>query len=301
MKMSDYTILLARQRSGTNPLRSVLRTHPEIACTEEVFNNRPNAEDWLEWDTNYFRFVDQRIGGSVLELLAQDDLAGTFLDYLEYLRCFFEKRHLILDVKYNSTHHLDGPWHFIMGEPALFQFIRKNGLRVLNLTRRNFLRYYVSEMKAQRSGTWDVFDAEIVGDRKWYIERYVGTRRDSDYLDSKIELDIEDMLGRLALCRAESEYVDRAFADYDRYLTFDYEELFPHSGSPPDAAVLQGIAQWLEVDDDFKETRPEYKKQSALGLADTIENYAEVEAALSGTEFEYCLADEQMYRVADPA
>jgi hypothetical protein len=299
MQPSDITILLARQRSGTNPLRSVLGTHPAIACTEEIFNNRPPPHYWLGLETNYFRFIDKRLGGSLLELLSEDDASNVFLDYLEYVSCFYEKPLLLLDVKYNSTHHLNGPWHFITEEPALFEFIKENRMRVLNLTRMNFLRYYLSEMKAQSTRTWGVFDEAVVGDREWYVSRSeeAGSSKTA-YEDSSIELDIGDMLERLTLCRAENQYVHEAFRDYDRYLTFDYEELFPERDSPPSPEALTRISSWLEVDDEFSEKRPEYRKQSHLGLADSIKNFDEVADALRGTDLEYCLKDESMYRSA---
>ena len=37
MAHPEFTVLLARQRSGTNALRSVLSTHPDICCFDEVF------------------------------------------------------------------------------------------------------------------------------------------------------------------------------------------------------------------------------------------------------------------------
>jgi hypothetical protein len=37
MDYSNFIILLARQRSGTNALRSILESHPAISCLPEVF------------------------------------------------------------------------------------------------------------------------------------------------------------------------------------------------------------------------------------------------------------------------
>ncbi len=56
------------------------------------------------------------------------------------------------------------------------------------------------------------------------------------------------------------------------------------------------IAAWLGIPNDFSQTTSRYRKQSALPLRETIQNYAAVERALRGTGFEYCLEDEPMYR-----
>src|SRR5439155_21523038 len=40
----------------------------------------------------------------------------------------------------------------------------------------------------------------------------------------------------------------------------------------------------------------EFHKQSSLALPDAIENFGEIASVLRGTQFEYCLEDEPMYR-----
>ena len=70
-----------------------------------------------------------------------------FLDYLEYLRCLSQKRYTLIDVKYNTTHFLTRPWQE-RGAPYLLELIVKHGLYVLNVTRRNYLRYILSSEKA---------------------------------------------------------------------------------------------------------------------------------------------------------
>jgi len=299
MQTSDFIVLLARQRSGTNPLRSVLETHPKIACTEEVLNVEPTPDYELEVETNYFRFLDKRLEGDLLRFLSLEHQEALFLDYLEYLRAFYDKQYLVVDVKYNSVHHLEGAWRFLTEEPALFRFIKTHGLRVINLTRRNFLRYYVSELKAQASRIWDVFDEEVVGDKPWFMRQFVETgRARARYEDRNIEIEPRAMLEALDLCRRENDVVSAAFADYSGYVTFDYQELFPRLGDPPSDAILTRITRWLGVDDDFGERKPQYKKQSDLPLPETIANWDEVAATLQGTDFEYCLADEAMYKAS---
>lgn len=277
MDGSDFIILLARQRSGTNPLRDVLATHPRIFCTPEVFHNEPSPNAELEVETNFFNFLEQHPLGTVKRSMSLEVQGRLFLDFLEYLHCFTDNRYVLVDVKYNSTHHLDGPWREISAEPDLFQFIRDNRVRVLNLTRRNALRSHLSLLKANLTNTWTV-----------------GSGASGPPPDPQVVVDTAEMLHVLRICRAEDELVERSFEDYGRYLTFDYEELFPELGGPPSAPVLNRISNWLNIGPEFSAT-PKYRKQSALPLEETIVNYDEVVHVLAGTGLESCLEDERMY------
>ncbi|HEY6550188.1 MAG TPA: hypothetical protein VIY71_03195 [Solirubrobacterales bacterium] len=276
MEHSDVIVMLARQRSGTNPLRDVLDSHPDVFCTPEVFHDRPSPEADLEVETNFFRFVEKHPAGGLRIAHDWAEQEKIFQDFLVFLRNFTEKRFVVIDVKYNSTHHLNASWKFISAEPTLFPFIRSSHLRVLNLTRRNFLRYHLSQCKAELTQTW-------------------AARADGGHKDGRIKVDIAAMVRSLELCRAENEVVDKSFENYGRYLNIDYAELFPVIGEPVSDDALGRIAEWLGVEAAF-ENVPTYRKQAVLGLRETIENYEEVEEALRDTAFHYCLEDEPMYR-----
>jgi hypothetical protein len=278
MEDSDVVVMLARQRSGTNPLRDVLDTHADLFCTPEVFHDRPSPDAHLEVETNFFSFVERHPQGSLSRAHGWGQQQAIFRDFLDFLRGFTEKRFVVVDVKYNATHHLNAAWKFISAEPTMFPFIRNDRLYVLNLTRRNYLRYYLSQSKANRSQSWTA----------------LSTTRPRD---DKIALDVEDMVRSLELCRAENEIIDRSFAGYERYLNVDYADLFPTMGAPVSGDALARITGWLGLDGDFQND-PAYRKQAVLGLSETIENYDEVAQALAGTPFEYCLEDEPMYRGA---
>jgi hypothetical protein len=295
MPTSDFIILLARQRSGTNPLRSVLGTHPDVFCVPEVFNDRPSPDWELEVETNYVNFLGKRAGGDLRSVLAAADHRELFLDFLEYLRAFSDKRYMLIDVKYNSTHHVMKYWRFISEEPLLFTLLKEQDIRVLNLTRRNYLRYWLSEVKAHLTQSWEAFDERVVGDRPWYQAKYANRPANRD---PTVRLDVAETLATLELCRAENEIVAASFAGYEHYRELEYEDLFSEIGAPVSDDALRQISDWLGIALNFAERRPQYKKQSAMRLADTIENYAEIAAALTATPFESCLEDERLYRAS---
>jgi hypothetical protein len=263
----------------------VLNSHPDIFCFPEVFNNRAAARERFSVEANYFNFAVNHLGGDPSKLVGRDDDEGLFLDFLEYLRCFTPKRFLLLDVKYSSTHHVTKAWRFITKEPHLFFLIRKHRLRVLNLQRRNYLRYCLSEMKAQATQRWTALDRP----------------NQPDHADRTMAVDVDWLLKTMELCRADDEAVTRAFAGYRLCLRCDYDDLFEEIGAPMSETFLTRIADWLGLEAAFAETKPRYRKQSVLPLEETIANYEEVAEALRGTPFEYCLEDERIYRVSASA
>jgi hypothetical protein len=272
--------MIARQRSGTNPLRDVLASNSQIFCTPEVFHELPSPDAELEVETNFFNFLEQHPRSRERRPLSFETQEEIFLDFLSYLRCFSDKSFVFVDVKYNSTHHLDEPWREITAQPTMFRFIKKHELRVLNLTRRNYLRYYLSLAKANTTGRWT--DAD---------------ERPDVPQEPLVTVDVTDLLFMLELCRSENDRIARSFDEYGSlYLAFDYNELFTEMGGPISARILERITAWLGIPNEFTQTNPRYRKQSTLPLRQSIRNYEAVERALQGTGFEYCLEDELMYR-----
>jgi hypothetical protein len=283
METSDVVVLLARQRSGTNALRDVLDSHPEVFCLPEVFQAEPSPKARFEVEANYFNFLDDR-KDSVKQVLTSEDAQGQlFLEYVNFLGTFSEKRYVVVDIKYNSAHNVDGPWRDIGGAPSLFQFIKDNEMRVLNLTRLNYLRYYLSWIKTERT-------------RKYHLH---ATNSDTPVKaeDEGIAVDLDDLIFRLELCRSEDRLVKRVLGGNSGYLAIEYEELFPRLGEPPSEEVLGQVAGWLGIEAEFPKSQPRYRKQAVLPLSEAITNYDEVAGALRGTEFEYVLDDEAPYRV----
>src|SRR3954447_23774238 len=221
----DVIIMLARQRSGTNPLRDVLSSHPDIFCTPEVFHERPSPDAHLEVDTNFWNFLEKHPKGTVRRSQSLQSQEEIFIDYMRFLRGFTDKKYLVVDVKYNSTHHLDGPWRGVTEQPSMFLFMKRTNVRTLNLTRRNYLRYYLSWFKAQATRVWTELADAGAGHR-----------------DQRVRLEPERVLWALELCRSEDEVVERSLGGRRLYKSFDYEQLFPTLGAPVSEDVLGWIA-----------------------------------------------------------
>jgi hypothetical protein len=199
-----------------------------------------------------------------------------FSAYLSYLRELTPKRLLLVDVKYNSTHHLNGPFRET-AEPTIFQSWKTRGIAVLHLTRRNVLRCVVSGMKAWESKRFD--DLHGRGPA-----------------DGRIHLPPTWTLARLEAWAAEDERMAAAFRDYERYKRVEYTDLFPDANGSIARGPLHDLAEWFGVPADGFRNRSVFHKQSSLPLDETIKNFPRIEAALRGTPFEAFLEDEPAYR-----
>jgi len=284
MDLSNVTVLLARQRSGTNALRDVLDSHPQLFCLPEVFQAQPSPKARYEVEANYFNFLDERRDQIKNVLTSEEAQEALFLEWLRYLEGFSEKPRMVVDIKYNSAHNVDAPWRDLAAEPTLFAYIRRNGIRVLNLRRRNYLRYYLSWLKTEQT-------------RKYHLHAS-GPDGAVKVEDEGIELDLDEMFFRLELCRNEDRLIHRMLGGYANYTAIEYEELFPRIGEPPADVMLEQVAEWMGIEPEFKKSQPRYRKQSVLPLEQAITNYDEVAEALRDTEFEYVLEDEPTYRAA---
>jgi hypothetical protein len=283
METSNVIVLLARQRSGTNALRDVLDSHSDVFCLPEVFQSEPSPKARFEVEANYFNFLEGRKDTVKEVLTSVDAQEQLFLDYLQFLGTFSEKRYMVVDIKYNSAHNVDGPWRDIAGEPTLFEFIRRHDMRVLNLTRLNYMRFYLSWVKTNLTRKYHLHASH--SDAPVKIE------------DESLRVDLDDLFFRLELCQSEDRLISRMLGDYPRYMAIEYEELFPQMGAPPSDEVLARVASWLGIEANFPKSQPRYRKQSVLPLAEAITNYEDVARALRGTDFEYVLDDEAPYRV----
>ncbi len=287
---SDFVVLLARQRSGTNPLRWLLTAHKDITCFSEIFSVLDRDSDDRDFEDRSYRDVNFLNFAAAKEPnWAQPGVADhreLFLDFLEYLRCFSDKRYAVLDIKYNTTHLLAEAWAHNLGSPLLFDLIVEKNMKVINVTRKNHLRFLLSNQKALQSGDWHVWGA-----------------RAAAYHDRPVRLDCSGLLDELQIRADEDAVISRRFEGYPRYLALEYTDLFGGDGklSP---AFRRSLTDFLGIPDEWEPNQADgshsqiFRRQSSLPLADAIENYEEVAATLSGTEFEWFLSDEPGYRTS---
>ncbi len=289
MEFSNFIVLLARQRSGTHALRSLLESHADIFGVEEVFHlkdaQEPNPGLPIP-ETNFFTFVKRYVRGDIHQLLPVD-YEPLLLAYLEFLRGLTSKRYLVLDVKFNIVHHVTRNFQPLAGPPYLFELILKHGLRTFLLTRKNYLRAFLSVVKTRATQNFHL------------AAGLPGT------VDPRIKINVKELLFELKRWRAEDELVDSSFttfpSHYDsqlnyrqKYFTWDYADLFDPHGEGLAPRFSNRFSNWLGIPNKFGR-QSAFQKFASLPLRETIENYADVVKALRGTPFEYCLQDEPIH------
>ncbi len=280
MAAPEFTVLLARQRTGTNALRSVLDSHADICCFDEVFKFEDRqSPDPLTRASNYFTFLEQYCAGDITRAFP-DRHQQIFTDYLAYLRGLTTKRCIVVDVKYNSTHHISGVWRSL-GHPTLFDLITASGVGVIQLTRRNLLRCLISNMKGHASG-------------RYYV------REGAAPPDLRIDVPPATALATMEHWAFEDDVVSGTFEAWPRFTRVEYTDLFPDASGAMTQEALRDFASWFGVSNTFV-NRVSLAKQSSLPLDQTIRNIEEVRTALRGTRFEWFLDDEPAYRPGSPA
>lgn len=278
---AEFTLLLARQRTGTNALRSVLDTHPDICCFDEVFKlDDRQSPDARVRASNYFTFLEHYCAGDVTRAFP-DRHQQLFTAFLAHLRTLTPKRHIVIDVKYNSTHHITGEWRSL-GSPTLFELVRSHGVGVIQLTRHNLLRCLLSTIKGRTSGRYYVRDGAAPPP------------------DLRVTVPVDAALATMEHWAFEDDVVAGSFADWPLYTRLEYSALFPDMSGAMTAEALAGVAAWFGVAPTFT-NRVTLSKQSSLPLALTIANFDEVRAALQHTRFAWFLDDEPAYRAAAAA
>lgn len=279
LDFSDFIILLARQRSGTNAFRSILHFSHHIHTWGEVFNpDHYNTQRSSERDSSYFLFLKELIKRDCSRVQPRCDEMN-FLDFLDYLRIQTVKKYSLIDIKYNSSHHISNGWYGITNEPFLFGILKKYCMPVINIQRQNYLRYYMSEKKAEKRKSWHLFDENLLVEQEF-----------------SIEINIPDLLSVMKSCRYEDDHIKKSFEGYPRYLSFDYDNLFSRDNNSISQDVLNGISELLQCDIVLDQKQSIFKKQSYLPLNSSIKNFNDVRNALLETDFEYCLTDERSYQ-----
>ncbi len=265
--MSEKVILLARQRSGTHALKSILQSHPDFYCFEEIFHADPAFRSCPE---NFFRFVEENgLPATALFPWNIEETLGAFWSHLDALAG--DSRLQVLDVKYNSTQWMLRNWQPLSQCPRLFDYIKQNNFKVIHLTRQNALRQWVSGELAARRKVWSISP---------------GTQE----LPQSICIEIEPLLWTLQGMYEEDDLIWKALWGYD-VLGLEYADLFLQPDGRVPQPILKEISDWFGVVCTF-ENKPHCAKQLARPLTALIENYDEVKRVIEGTEFGWMLEDE---------
>ncbi len=259
-----YAILLARQRSGTGALGTVLGKQPGLKYLGEVFH-----PDNLGQDHNYFTFLRDRVSADP-DAALPDNAYDVFTGFLEMLSERYDGQTLIVDIKYRSLHHLNGGWLGLAERPRVISETIARGLPVLHLTRRNALRSFLSGRLAEANKVWHA-------------------RKDQEMSVTSTVLNVRRLSDYIVTAEQEADLIRHWTRKYPHLECFDYAEMFDAAGDL-DSALSDRLASLLGVAA-FENRTPGFAKQAPTGLEQAIENFPLVRRALMGTGAKWMLDD----------
>lgn len=257
----DFILLLARQRSGTSALGSIMNKHPNLFYPGEPFHiGHANK------GTSFFYFKGQMIQQDPSSYLPDRDpeLLARFIGQINqrYNSTPF------LDVKYNQTHFLNGVSYLPTQQPWIVRHALDSHFPVIHLTRKNQLKVFVSELRAKLTGIWHAkTDVKVENDAV-----VVDTTRLLHHI--KTSDDVMNMFAGWMQNRANT-------------FTIDYDDLFGADGHLSQMAVagIQRISKLRNLEN----LTPEFVKTANNDLTKAIANYDEVSKALTNTPYAWML------------
>jgi len=267
-----FGLLIATQRSGTGALGSVLdrKNHPQFYYLGEIFHPG-GIGDRHNYLTHLLDYIREDPRNALAEAAPRN-----FERFLATLS--EEGRTLVLDVKYDSLHSLNGPWQSPIARPWLLEYARAEGAPIIHLTRRNFLEVFVSGLLATANKVWHATDAAAVQIRSAVV-------------------DVPELLRFIDDKQRELEMIEQWLKGHRPLVTLDYGDMFDAEGLLA-REHANAIARAFETEP-ITQRRPAFVKQAPRSLTESIENYREVEQALSKTPHAWMLAGERL-RQAPP-
>jgi len=259
----SFILLLARQRSGTSALGSIMNKHPDVVYPGEPFHIGHKNKT-----TSFFHYKEKRVKEDSTFLFPDHD-QELFEGFVKTLNKQFGGK-TFLDVKYNQTHYVNGVSYIPTQTPWLVRYAFQNQCPIIHLTRKNQLKVFVSELRAKKTGIWHA---------KTHIELE----------DDLVEVNTSHLLTHIR----SSEDVMHMFSSWmngrAQTFTIDYSEVFSPDGFLSDMAV-QGIGGVTGLEN-LSSLKSDFVKTASDDLSNAISNYQEVVDTLSETPYAWMLED----------
>lgn len=255
-------VLLARQRSGTGALGTVLDQQPDIKYMGEVFHH-----DAIERPPNYFWFLRRKLQKDP-DIVLPNEGPRRFDAYAQFLQKRCPRKHAVIDIKYASTHHFNAHWVGVGEPPTLFKLLASREIPIVHLLRTNFLKAFVSGRLAELNGVWHARKHTKIGIRTF-------------------EVDIRACLWYIEKQTRQEALIAEILKKYPKRITLTYEDIFSEDGTLEEAAAQQ-LAQFFDVAP-FVHRTPVTVKQTSDRLGEVLENFDAVKQALAKTPHAWML------------
>lgn len=224
-----FCILLAAPRSGTQLLGRAAEAAFGTRWLQEVFNDiysDPSADLDTDYDVSkrasYFNFRYHELQRR--PELAYPSIANQrtlFEAYLQSVARRFDETSFLMDIKYNSWHHLNDYWSYPAEPPGLVAFIRELRIPVVHLLRENLFAQYCSVELARETGIWYSTEAPVRSGR--------------------LRIDVESCRYWMGVVEQSIELFERWFDGHPVY-RLTYERMIGTDGFSPHVTRVLGEA-----------------------------------------------------------
>lgn len=253
-------VIFGNQRTGSTFVASRLNSHPRITCYEEVLlpwaDSSPSLRNWLRADSRpqWLRTVPS-VRISFLNFLID---SGTLPQKVDAIGFKLMYNQLSLWPKFS---YLAPKMGRVFQDHALLSWLRANQVVIIHTVRRNRLRTVVSHCLASRSGR--------------FHSRDIGVRT------APVVLPIRGLKARLRRIETAEKVARNAIRGLP-CLEVYYEDYTGAAGKAHDVRLCTALGQAVPVQGLWSPLR----KVSSDDLCETVANYDQVVAHLSGTRFE---------------
>ena len=265
--MKRFVFLIAKQRSGTNYLRSLLVSTGKFFDCDEVVH--PQGCDPLGPENfNYLRFHHMLLEEKPeLWLPSYENQQEVFYRYLEFVeKNTPQDKLLIIDVKYNAVHNFNSVWQSPLSMPFLLTMLNELDIPIIHLVRKNIFRCYVSELAASVSGLYLLKES----------------RRP---ILSKVTIEASKIIEELRNRKEEIDWFRRHIDCCKYKLELQYED-FSDSAEMFIKNVKPQLESFLNI------ALPSYAQSSVYRIIgdarEIIDNYDEVISTVKHSEFSSC-------------
>jgi LPS sulfotransferase NodH len=270
-----YAFIVSRPRSGSTALGRTLGLVEGVNYCGEVFHHARGPHDDENYDRylvapeyNYFTFR-QRMFSSFPDLAypSRKNQQALWTHFLTAVESRDPGKLHVLDVKYNSVHHLDPLYHSPFDSPLLLQLLKAQQIPIIHIVRHNLVAQAISLLIAQRTGRWHKLRAWQPAEPPSPIA-----------IEPRVLLDTIERAGR------ELKHFEAVLRHHPRLLPLTYETLYNAKGDlDPDEA--KRINDFLGLDGGilWSHTPPTERLQSSPFSA--VSNLKELEVFLSNTRY----------------
>lgn len=242
-------IVVGVQRTGTTLIRTTLDNHSQVRCAGESFKAKRWRVRPYMGDLSYQQYIEEQGYGVLFRRLCRSAITKEFLQHL-----YSQPNDGAIGFKFMA----DQSARF----PAVVPYVKEHGIKVIHVVRENTLKTWVSILTAKARGG---FHHEGTG----AVE------------EVKVNVPIATLLKKLQSIYDSSQQWAEVFQPHADYTQIKYEEFVSSR-----ASEMVRLCDFLNVQHEQAES--ELKKLNSDDLADLIENYDQVRAALKCTSFEWC-------------